>query len=323
MKIRLIALISVFMLILNSGLSSAATPVKNGATCKTQGKIATVVKIKYKCTLTGKKLTWQKSKVTELSNIDLKPTYIPKLLITFFNNAPVENPNRITVSIYGTDQNILSNQKIDNFEFQIRKESSTEWSPSIFVNVNNYSTTDSGDKYWLAGWTILPETLGQNIYSRVRAISGTQSGDWSESKMVGTVTPTIVTPIVTPTPTPSPTPTNVYAEISQRDWQLIVKDPNGNQSRYVIIYGRITQFDSITGLGSMRAEIFGTQEELNKSYSLGDNTFLTGSNSILKNFVAKDKFRAHVMIAGTYTYTTALNAKMTVPLLTISSIELL
>ena len=310
------------MLVLGTGMSYASSQIKQGATCKVSGKITTVSSIKFKCIKKDKKLIWQEVHSTSVA---VKPTYVPNFFPMFLNNAPVENPNRVTVAIYNADQVILGQQKIDKFEFEIRKESSTDWSPSMFINVSDALTTNTGEKYWAAGWTILATTLGQNIYSRVRAVSGSLKGDWSESKVVGTVTPTSTTPISipSPTPTPVPTPTNVYADISQRDWQLIVKDPIGNQSKYIIVYGRITQFDSITGLGRMRAEVFGTQEELSKSFSLGDNTFLTGSSSMLKSFVNKDKFKARVVVEGTYTYTTTLNANVTVPLLTISSIELL
>jgi hypothetical protein len=322
MKIKVLTILTSFFLVMGTGIVYASSQVNQGASCKNLGKISTVSNTKFKCIKKDKKLTWQK--VNSL-NPGVKPTYVPRFFPLFLNNAPVENPNRITVAIYNADYVIIDKQKIDKFEFEIRKESSTEWSETITVNVSDSLSTSTGEKYWAAGWTILPATLGENIYSRVRAVSGSLKGAWSESKVVGTVTPTSVTPIAipSPTPTPVPTPTKVYSDISQRDWQLIVKDPIGNQSRNIVVYGRITQFDSITGLGRMRAEVFGTLEELNKSFSFGDNTFLTGTDSMLKNFVNKDKFKARVTVSGTYSYTTTLNANVTVPLLAISSIELL
>lgn len=112
----------------------------------------------------------------------------------------------------------------------------------------------------------------------------------------------------------------LFSNISDRDWALIAKDPQGNIGKSIVIYGYITQFDAATGLDQFRADVNGINSR--NSYGLsGDNTFLYGNSSLLKNFVAKDYFTAKVIVRGTKTYTTTLNGNITVPLLEIYEIS--
>ena len=116
-------------------------------------------------------------------------------------------------------------------------------------------------------------------------------------------------------------PLPIYENLTQRDWKLIAKDPEGNKNRYIKIFGKITQFDAATGTSQFRADIAGTLEEIVGAYFYGDNTFLTGTSQSLKDFVAGDKFQADVRVTGAYTYTTTLNGQMSVPMLAIFAIK--
>ena len=111
-----------------------------------------------------------------------------------------------------------------------------------------------------------------------------------------------------------------FMAISQRDWQLIAKDPDGSSGKYVVVYGKITQFDASTGLNSFRADVAGADLTSNGYWFGGDNTFLSGDVNLLKALVAGDKFRAKVRVNGSYTYTSVLNGTYRVPSLQVFEI---
>ena len=112
----------------------------------------------------------------------------------------------------------------------------------------------------------------------------------------------------------------IYSNISERDWALIAKDPNGNSGRLIVVYGYITQFDAATGLSQFRADVSGVNSRTTYGFT-GDNTFLSGDAALLRNFVAKDYFMAKVIVRGSKTYTTTLNGSITVPHLEIVEIS--
>jgi hypothetical protein len=112
----------------------------------------------------------------------------------------------------------------------------------------------------------------------------------------------------------------IYANLSEREWALIAKDPIGNSGKLIIVYGYITQFDAATGLNQFRADVSGINARNNYGFT-GDNTFVSGDANMLKNFVAKDYFTAKVIVRGSKTYTTTLNGSITVPQLEIVEIS--
>jgi hypothetical protein len=112
----------------------------------------------------------------------------------------------------------------------------------------------------------------------------------------------------------------IFSNLSERDWALIAKDPLGNSGRLVVVYGYITQFDAATGLNQFRADVNGVNSRTLYGFT-GDNTFLSGEVSLLRNFVAKDYFVAKVIVRGSKTYTTTLNGSITVPQLEIVEIS--
>jgi hypothetical protein len=116
-------------------------------------------------------------------------------------------------------------------------------------------------------------------------------------------------------------PIQEFKNLSLRDWQFIVKDPDGNKDQFVVVFGEITQFDSGTGLSTFRANVAG-QDIFSNGYG-GDNSMLKGDLKVLKPFVVGDKFTAKVKILGTYSYTSTFSGEFTVPYLQIYEIKLL
>jgi hypothetical protein len=44
-----------------------------------------------------------------------------------------------------------------------------------------------------------------------------------------------------------PAPTDPARELSSRDWALIAKSPDSHIGEHVVVFGYVTQFDSVTG----------------------------------------------------------------------------
>lgn len=103
--------------------------------------------------------------------------------------------------------------------------------------------------------------------------------------------------------------------VSKRELAQIVKNPDAHVERNVIIYARITQFDSATGPCTFRADIshapVGKYEyEHNSIFNAGDGLF---DCEILDDVVAEDIVKLTAEIAGSLTYDTQIGGSTTVP----------
>jgi hypothetical protein len=101
--------------------------------------------------------------------------------------------------------------------------------------------------------------------------------------------------------------TIAFFSLTQREWQLVAKDPDAAKGQFVIVFGKITQFDAFTGLSSFRADVAGVDITSNGYWIGGDNSLLNGDSGMLKSFVTGDKFMAKVKVTGAYSYTSTAN----------------
>ena len=139
----------------------------------------------------------------------------------------------------------------------------------------------------------------------------------------------------TPTDTTAPAPTAkaktakakpptplTYRKITAREWKGIAKSPDSHAGQTVVVYGRVTQFDAVTGDQSFRADISGVRRT--ESYEYETNTVLTGVDaSVVADLVEGDTFRANVLVGGSQKYETALGGETTVPALIVESVKIL
>jgi hypothetical protein len=118
-------------------------------------------------------------------------------------------------------------------------------------------------------------------------------------------------------PTPVPTPIS-YGELSQRDWQLLVKAPDDYIGNAYVVWGCVTQFDAATGPDTFRAEASYT----NTSYWFtdGDNTLFTGDEALLKDVVRDDVVLMKVVSLGSFSYDTQAGGNTTVPMFEVNEI---
>ncbi|MFD9516691.1 hypothetical protein [Streptomyces sp. NPDC059979] len=135
--------------------------------------------------------------------------------------------------------------------------------------------------------------------------------------------PTPPAPVTTTAPTPTPTPTTPactdFAELTDREFKLLGKDPGAHFGKCYRVYGYVTQADSATGTGSFRANACGEKHQPKYGYiaDCDTNSIFTdiGANgaSGIKDIVDGDAFEADVMVGRPFTYTTTLGGQMTAP----------
>lgn len=104
-------------------------------------------------------------------------------------------------------------------------------------------------------------------------------------------------------------------KISKRELAQIVKKPDSHLERTVIIYARITQFDSATGPCTFRADVshahVGKYDyEHNSMFTAGDGLL---SCDLLDDVVAEDIIEVTAQITGSLTYSTQIGGSTTVP----------
>jgi hypothetical protein len=115
--------------------------------------------------------------------------------------------------------------------------------------------------------------------------------------------------------------------ITSREWAVIAKSPDTHQGQRLIVFGHVTQFDSVTGPTGVPGErgrsaarrVVRLRHEHDPAGVT--NTILQGSASQLTDIVADDTFRAEVSVLGSYTYETTMGGSMTVPMLQVDSIS--
>ena len=146
-----------------------------------------------------------------------------------------------------------------------------------------------------------------------------------------TVTATPSAPRSIPAPTPTKAATTApalvpvpasYQELDERGWSLVAKDPEAVKGNGDVVYGNVTQFDTITGTSTFRANVAGI-DTTEYGFFTGDNTMLVGTPEMLAGVAQKDVFRANVTAIGSYSYENTMGGTNTTPLLRVDSIEVI
>lgn len=108
---------------------------------------------------------------------------------------------------------------------------------------------------------------------------------------------------------------NKAKKVSKRELAQIVKKPDSNIGKNVIIYARVTQFDSATGPCTFRADVSHAyvgkySYEHNSMFSAGDGLF---SCDILDDVLADDIIKVTTTVTGSLSYDTQIGGSTTVP----------
>lgn len=115
-----------------------------------------------------------------------------------------------------------------------------------------------------------------------------------------------------------------YKELTDRDMALLIKDPDAHKDERLVIYAKVTQFDSATGECSFRGEASGVPVDNPSDYK--ENIFLLGGSGgvpcdELKDYVEDDEIKVLATSQGEVQYETAMRASMSVPQFRIDKIE--
>lgn len=115
---------------------------------------------------------------------------------------------------------------------------------------------------------------------------------------------------------------STYAEVGQRDWALVVKDPDSHAGERYVIYGNISQFDSATGPDAFLATTDGIRQS--EWYEFEHNTLVSAADaSILADVVESDIVKMHVEVMSSFSYETQIGGNTTVPLVAVNIIEVI
>ncbi|WP_305091856.1 DUF2510 domain-containing protein [Prescottella sp. R16] len=111
-----------------------------------------------------------------------------------------------------------------------------------------------------------------------------------------------------------------YEQLSTRDFALIAKNPAAAVGRKVVVYGRVTQFDSATGTSQFLARTAPSVPD--SVYDYDQNTLIVGdTTALVENVVENDLVTMHAEVLGSFTYDTQAGGSTTVPKLQVNIIE--
>lgn len=103
-----------------------------------------------------------------------------------------------------------------------------------------------------------------------------------------------------------------YTELSERDFQLLIKDPDAAAGQKHVIYGEVTQLDAATGNRGMRIDALATHPT--ETYVSGDNAVVSVEDpTILQPIVSGDRVKLFVTVKGALSYDTQIGGSTTVP----------
>ena len=138
-------------------------------------------------------------------------------------------------------------------------------------------------------------------------------------------TSTTTTIYVAPTepPTTLPPAPQTFSSLSDRDWKLLEKNPDGHIGEGVLVTGEIFQFDSNTGTEAFLAHAYrSTGVRAADPYGVrASMALIRGSESALADFLQDDKFICECVVMGSFSYDTKAGGSNNAISLSIVSIK--
>lgn len=154
-----------------------------------------------------------------------------------------------------------------------------------------------------------------------------------DSTSVGQPEPDTSLPSEAPVPiekevVPSKEPVQIgdYAELGEREFALLVKNPDAADNQKIIVYGVISQLDGATGPCSFLASIASIAQESSWDY-LQNSWFDSGDGKnncpMLDDTIQGDHLKLWATVTGSLSYDTQAGGNTTVPRFSVDKIELL
>ena len=110
-----------------------------------------------------------------------------------------------------------------------------------------------------------------------------------------------------------------YEVLGERDYALVVKNPDDHIGRKLLVYGYVAQFDSGTGSTQFRA--YTGNAPSSRTYDFDENTIIQGPDAELSKVVKDDFVAMYVEVRGSLNYSTTMGGATTVPKLYANMID--
>ncbi|WP_231250655.1 hypothetical protein [Nocardioides furvisabuli] len=103
-----------------------------------------------------------------------------------------------------------------------------------------------------------------------------------------------------------------YRAVTDRDLALIVKNPDAHVGKKIMLYGYVTQSDSVTGPKNLLADTSATPGY--EWYDFDTNSLISAPGpNLFANVVEDDLVTLYVEVVGSYSYDTQAGGNTTVP----------
>lgn len=96
-----------------------------------------------------------------------------------------------------------------------------------------------------------------------------------------------------------------YKTISERDWQLVERDPDSYEGEKYVLYGVVTQADAMTGDATIRVNTGPVQQSRRYEYDV-NTMVLAGASDVFSDVVQDDHVKMLVEVNGSLTYDTTI-----------------
>lgn len=103
-----------------------------------------------------------------------------------------------------------------------------------------------------------------------------------------------------------------YERLDERELALIARDPDSHVGRKIVIYGDVTQADSVTGNSRFRADVAAYQSWEWYDFDLNSVISVKKPN-LIANVVEDDLVELFVEVKGAMSYNTTMGGNTTVP----------
>jgi hypothetical protein len=108
-----------------------------------------------------------------------------------------------------------------------------------------------------------------------------------------------------------------FRTLTARQWLKIAKNPDAHLGEAIVVFGKVTQFDTVTGLDTFRARVGARRS------SYPTPAVLTGDAEGLADLLQADEFQANVIVTGSIRDKPMLEGGATIPRLQIRTLQML
>ena len=110
-----------------------------------------------------------------------------------------------------------------------------------------------------------------------------------------------------------------YLPVAERELALLAKDPAASRDKKMMVYGHVTQFDSVTGTGMFLAAIRATP---GASYTFDLNVLVSGQAAVLAPVAEGDYVTIYGVFTGSRSYENRFGGTVTAATMTASIIDI-